>query len=159
MGLKEHTKQIIVQSNPSKQVRMIDSAFLTEIIAGNRVTVDVYSPAGFISHPVMMTFNYPAISTATTGTHLVNVLCANGNIGMLQATFPYNNDVLYNFGGFSGASTAETPTDKALQLKMIDHMYFDEDSSLTFGFSNDSNASDGGSVKSILLWVQEEKIS
>lgn len=156
-GLTQFSQNVQVQANPNKRVRYVNASYNTPLAIGQNVITIIYSPPGYYSRVIGCLFQYPFFASSA-GDKKFSVNSANGSIGVFYAECSFANSIFYRQGRFDGVYTQQWPEDKTSQFLSQEAMVFDEVNGLEIGFTNNTDAPDGGISKSINFWVQDEKI-
>jgi hypothetical protein len=167
MGLKEHTKQIIVQANPAVRMVMYKLSTLEPIPAGGSIIVEAYATEGYMAYveaayysmnPQAGALSGNSLFSTSTGEHATNSFTTQ-----LFADQVYNKFLRFNGGKFSMENTGSVPDYTGVSPIDAGAQYwaqksvFDGVNPLRITFVNNTDV-DHTNEKSIRLWVREEKV-
>lgn len=159
MGLAEFQTVIVANANPAINVAAILINNTDPIAVNGSVRVDVFAPAGHIGRVNNMLISWDN-AVGTTGSKEISVNGAAGNFGMFSAVHPYNAAVLFSAGEWTPAPTSQKPAGGGMPLvAMMKGVCYDDQNALQVFFNNKTDAADGGTMKTVRVWAEEEKVT
>lgn len=161
MGRPEHNKVTQISANPFRRVRKLLLDFTDPIAAGARKQIDLFSPPGYISRVINLSFFYNPVAGATLGTITVSINSyANlvNFVSVMEGTTSFDKTVFYRYCRFDDTVVNQEPTDKTAQILIVDKCRFDDLAPLSFVFMNNTDSPDGGSYKALTLTIEDEKV-
>lgn len=159
MGKPEFTNITQISANPSKKITIVDAGFSDVIDTLGEKSITIFAPTGYLCSVKNISLKYPQVAGSASGTIEVYVDAAGGQIGGMYGAFSWDKILQYRYCRFETGYTTAFPEDASSQLNVLNNLTFDSTNGLQITFKNLTDVSDAGSAKTVLLWLEEEKIT